>query len=212
MQFNQLISCQTSFSGITVVLQAFYVSRVHTGGFILLWLVEAFWPYMGHRTYWSLVKPYGIIEPSQQWFIWLHPKWEGHEDKWNGQGEISPFSRFWDSKVLSCPAAQDYWYLTHWGRVTHICISKLTIIGSDNGLSPDRRQAIIWTNDGLLLIGPLGTNFSEIVIKVSSAKRRPFCLGLNVLKSLPHMVQLQHLCADYVKGATLNIVTKTCTC
>ena len=35
--------------------------------------------------------------------------------------------------------------LTHWGRVMHICISKLTIIGSDNGLSPRRRQAIIWT-------------------------------------------------------------------
>ena len=83
--------------------------------------------------------------------------------------------------------------LTHWGRVTHLCGSKLTIIGSDNGLSPDRRQAIIWANAGLLLIGPLGTNFSEILIeillfsfkkmrlKVSSAKRRPFCLGLNVL-------------------------------
>ena len=83
--------------------------------------------------------------------------------------------------------------LTHWGRVTHICVSKLTIIDSDNGLSPDRRQAIIWTNAGILLIGPLGTNFSEISIeilifsfkkmrlKVSSAKRRPFCLGLNVL-------------------------------
>ena len=84
--------------------------------------------------------------------------------------------------------------LTHWGRVTHICVAKLTIIGSDNGLSPDRRQAIIWTNAGMLLIGPLGTNLSEILIeiltfsfkkmrlKVSSAKRRPSCLGLNVLK------------------------------
>ena len=83
--------------------------------------------------------------------------------------------------------------LTHWGRVTHICVSKLTIIGSDNGLSPRRRQAIIWTNAAMLLIGPLGTNFSEILIeiltfsfkkmclKVSSAKWRPFCLGLNVL-------------------------------
>ena len=42
----------------------------------------------------------------------------------------------------------------HWGRVTHIHapISKRTIIGSDNSLSPGRRQAIIWTNDGLLLI------------------------------------------------------------
>ena len=77
--------------------------------------------------------------------------------------------------------------------MTHICVRKLTIIGSDNSLSPDRRQAIIWTNAGILLIGPLGTNFSQILIeiltfsikkmrlKVSSAKRRPFCLGLDVL-------------------------------
>ena len=56
--------------------------------------------------------------------------------------------------------------LTHWGRVTHICVSKLTIIASDNGLSPGRRQAIIWTNAGILLIGPLGTNFSEISIEI----------------------------------------------
>ena len=58
--------------------------------------------------------------------------------------------------------------LTQWGWVTHICVSKLTIIGSDNGLSPDRRQAIIWTNDGILLIGPLGTNLSEILIEIQA--------------------------------------------
>ena len=45
-------------------------------------------------------------------------------------------------------------------------MSKLAIIGSDNGLSPERRQAIIWTNAGLLLIEPLGTNFSEILIEI----------------------------------------------
>ena len=56
--------------------------------------------------------------------------------------------------------------LAHWGRVTRICISRLTIIDSDNGLSPGRRQAIIWTSDGILLIGPWGTNFSEIIIKM----------------------------------------------
>ena len=55
--------------------------------------------------------------------------------------------------------------LTHRGRVTHICVGKLTNIGSDNGWSPGRRQTIIWTNAGILLIGPLGTNFSEILIK-----------------------------------------------
>ena len=83
--------------------------------------------------------------------------------------------------------------LTHWGRVTHIYVGNLTIIGSDNGLSPGRRQAITWTNVRLLLIGPLGTNFSEMLIeihtfsfkkihlKMSSGKWRPFCLGPNVL-------------------------------
>ena len=51
---------------------------------------------------------------------------------------------------------------TQWGRVTHICVGELTIIVSDNGLSPGRRQAIIWTNAGMLLFGPYGTNFNEI--------------------------------------------------
>ena len=62
-------------------------------------------------------------------------------------------------------------------------------IGSDNGLSLIRRQAIVETNPGLLSIGLLGTNFSEIVIKiqnvsftkrhlkVASAKWQPFCPG-----------------------------------
>ena len=57
-------------------------------------------------------------------------------------------------------------YNPHWGRVTHICVSKLNIICSDNGLSPGRRQAIIWTNAGMLLIGSLGTNFIEILIEI----------------------------------------------
>ena len=52
--------------------------------------------------------------------------------------------------------------LTHWGRVTHICVSKHTTIGSDNGLAPGRRQAIIWTYAGLWLIQILGKNFNEI--------------------------------------------------
>ena len=79
--------------------------------------------------------------------------------------------------------------------MTHICVSDLTSIGPDNGLSPGRRQAIIRTNAGILLIRPLGTNFNEFLVeilifsfkeirlKVSSAKSRPFCLGLNELRT-----------------------------
>ena len=79
--------------------------------------------------------------------------------------------------------------LAHWGRLTHICASNINIIGSENDLSPGRRQTIFWTNDGILLFGPLGTNFTEILIEIhifpfkkvhlkkSSAKWRPFVLA-----------------------------------
>ena len=76
----------------------------------------------------------------------------------------------------------------HWNLFLRV---QLTIIsnGSDNGLSPIRRQIIIQTNAGLLSIVPLGTNFIEILIKIQSfvfpkmhlnilsAKWRPFCPG-----------------------------------
>ena len=80
--------------------------------------------------------------------------------------------------------------------MTHICVSKLAIIDSDNGLSPGQHQAIILTSAGILLIGPLGTNFSEILIAIStfsfkkmylkifSGKWRPSCLCLNVLNDI----------------------------
>ena len=104
------------------------------------------------------------------------------------------------NKIRAKIFPQDSYYeliypLTHWGWVTHICVCNLTIIGPDNGLSPGRCQAIIWTYAGILLIGPWETNFSEILIgihtfsfkkmplKMSSGKWRPFCLGLNELRN-----------------------------
>ena len=62
-----------------------------------------------------------------------------------------------DTQFFLCP------HLTHWGWVMHIFISKLTIIGLDNGLLPVQHQAIIWTNASILLIRTLGTDFSEIL-------------------------------------------------
>ena len=95
--------------------------------------------------------------------------------------------------------------------MTHICVGKLIIIGSDNGLSPDRRQAIIWTNAWLLSIGPTWTYFSENLIKIqqfslkkmhvkmSPAKWRPSCLGLNVLihSYEPGWVHLFYMISNY---------------
>ena len=84
-----------------------------------------------------------------------------------------------------------YLKLTHWGRAMQMCVSKVTIIGSDNGMWPGRRGAIIWTNAGILLIGPLGTNFNTILIDIKtfalkktrlkmSSRKCSFRLGLNV--------------------------------
>ena len=120
--------------------------------------------------------------------LWCHPA-------------LPPVGGPWDvattmtgcGSILSHTRVPTHKGLTHWGRVTHICVGNITIISSDNGLSPYQRQAIIWTNAAILLIGTLGTNFNEIVFKIhtssfknihlkmASGKWRPFCLGLNVL-------------------------------
>ena len=75
--------------------------------------------------------------------------------------------------------------------MTHICVSKLTISSSDNGLSPGRRQILTCTNSGILLFEHSGTNYSDILIemhaysckkmhlKISSGKLK-FCIGLHV--------------------------------
>ena len=59
-------------------------------------------------------------------------------------------------------------FCSHRGRVTHICVGKLTITGSDNRLSPVAARAITWDNVGKLLIGPLGTNFIEDLIGIKT--------------------------------------------
>ena len=88
-------------------------------------------------------------------------------------------------------------HLTHWGWMTLISVLNLTIIGSDYGLSPGRRQAIIWTSDIILSIRLLGTNLSGILIKIHKfsfkkmhlkmcvAKWRQSWDSLNVLTWLP---------------------------
>ena len=92
--------------------------------------------------------------------------------------------------------------LTHWGRVTHICVGNLNMIGSENGLSPSRHQAIIWTNDGILSIRPLGTNISQILIethifsfmkmhlKMSSEIAGHFVLASKCVNSIPQCMIL----------------------
>ena len=101
-------------------------------------------------------------------------------------------------------------FLTHWGRVTRP--SLVPIMSCHLALlSPDMCQAIIWTNAGILLIGPLGTNFSEILIGIhrfslkkyiwkcllenGSLSSRPGCVNLFELGQGVVYHQCQSLCS-----------------
>ena len=113
--------------------------------------------------------------------------------------------------------------LTHWGRVTHICVKKLWTIGSDNDLSPGRRQAIIWNNVGILFIWHLETNFSEnqieiitfsfkrMRLKMSSGKWRPFCLSLNAFNQALTTVSmsLMYFFMDWTRYF-VTVISDTC--
>ena len=108
--------------------------------------------------------------------------------------------------------------LIHWGWVMHICISKLTIIGSDNDLSPGRHQAIIWINIGILLIGPLGTNsvkyksnfffqekaFENVVRKLGAILSRPQCVNVEILQFTCTGGVYNVFCKFKVLGAILS--------
>ena len=99
--------------------------------------------------------------------------------------------------------------LTHWGRVTHKCVGNLTIIGPDNGLSPGRRQAIIRTNAGILLMEPLRTNFrwnfnrnsyifnnenafESVVWKMAAILSRPQCVKTFVFCMMSDDAEICH--------------------
>ena len=69
--------------------------------------------------------------------------------------ELSPKMSWHNTLIVRLIAYLFIARLNHWGRMTHICVSKLTIIVSDDGFSPGRRQTIIRTNAGMLSIGPL---------------------------------------------------------
>ena len=82
-----------------------------------------------------------------------------------------------------------------WLSDAYICVSKLSIIVSDNGLSPGRCQAIIWSSAGILVNWTTGNKLQRNINQNSSifihdenafemlyGKWRPFCLGLNVLR------------------------------
>ena len=119
--------------------------------------------------------------------------------RWNSEWMPSDWPLHSKLKVMG--------YLTHWYRVTHTCVNDITSIGSDNGLSPGRRQAIIKTNAEISLISLLGTNFSEFLVEIlifSFKKMR-----LNIL-SRPQWVELNKLENEHALGNVWNSLSSAC--
>ena len=115
----------------------------------------------------------------------------------------------------------------HCGWVTHICVGNLTIIGSDNDLSPGRRQVIIWTNSGIFLIGHLSKSihfiqenaFKAIVCRMAAILSRPQYVntnGIQMWSQWTHDVILESLVCQNVVSASLwrnndaNITSLVC--
>ena len=136
-------------------------------------------------------------------------EWEGWLTLHKGGG-----SRSFMTMIMTIwwPRSGVWIYQVVTGVTSVVGVPSTHLVGSDNGLSPGRRQAIIWTNAEILLIGTLGTNFREILIKirifslkkmglnVSSAKWRPFCLGLNVLRGY----SINSLITAALRGYNIN--------
>ena len=95
-------------------------------------------------------------------------------------------------------------YLTNWGWVIHICVSKFTIFGSYNGLSPRPRQVIIWTNVTILLIWPSGTRFSEILFKILTFSFNKNVFEYVVCEMSTFMSQSQCISAGPTSAITLG--------
>ena len=112
--------------------------------------------------------------------------------------------------------------LTHWGRVTQMCVNKFTIIGSENGLSPIGRQAIIWTIARILLIRTLGINFGEILIQIHTFSNQKNAFEnvvwkMSAIWSRPQCVNTQYiflkiLSVNEVKLSETSMQPAMCVC
>ena len=108
----------------------------------------------------------------QRWFHTFSPCAEllgdGHEGMWARFGSQGSIALNWHSRYSGTRYSGTWLYndiLIETKRRTYAWVEH-TNIASDNGLSPDRRQAIIWTNAAILSIRHKGTYFSEILFKI----------------------------------------------
>ena len=105
-------------------------------------------------------------------------------------------------KSVSLHLHLNWMALTHCNLVTPYGVKNLGNFGPDSALSLIRYRVITWNNRDILLIGPIGTNCSDIPIKLptlsfkkmhfkrSAAKYQPYLF-------MPDMLKISLMCIHY---------------
>ena len=126
---------------------------------------------------------------------------------------------------LALPSHQQPWYLTHWGRVTHICVANLTIIGSDNGSwsAPSHYLNQCWNIVNWTLRSKLQCNFNwisnifiqenaleNVVCEMASILSRPQCVKCGINEPLSSMkMNFDYMChlsfKEIVENANVSV-------
>ena len=120
-----------------------------------------------------------------------------HAARRNLMNAVSWRGRWYDEDVMAEEALSSrtghagFLILTHWTRVTSV---NYAIIGSDNGLSPVRRHAIICTKASLLLIWHLGTNINWILIEIGEI----WIFSLNEIHFIMPSVKVRHFLLAWI--------------
>ena len=149
-------------------------------------------------TTWCLMKPSHYLK--QCWFLICEVPWHLPESNLTASAQATLYNEFQNYTFTWLPYLPVANVLTHWGRVTHICVSKLNSIGSDNALSPSHHLNRCWNIVNLTLGNKLPWNVyrnsyifikKNLYLKMSSGKWRPFCPGLNVL--MPPTTAVSHI-------------------
>ena len=143
-----------------VIVTDIFVNPLHMSTWLVYWWLSTRLCYRGGGGNTALKKntaPKKVTTVLSQWYI-----------------HISTMAKAWASRY------QVFSYLVE--AEWRIYVTNLAIIGSENGLSPGWHQAIIRTNAGILLIAPLGANFSETLIGIQTFSWKKIHLNMSSAK------------------------------
>ena len=134
---------------------------------------QPYWPFVRWITRSPVNSPHKGQWRGALMFLWTAPWINGWVNN-REAGDLRCYRAHFDVIVMKYLIVKAVPGVHLLNSLSHICVSKLTIIGSDNGLWTGRRKAVIWTSAAILLIRPQGTHFNEFLCKLESFHSRKY--------------------------------------